>query len=148
MSTSCCALYIVNKLLGGVRQTFHDRLAAQKLIYIIQKLFNKDLGYSFMWYTRGPYSRALAKDLRTCSEEGKCLSDEEIRSVKGFLNDLERTDIPLFRALEIAASYLMLKDDVYPKPTDPVKELVQRKPYISEEEVLKVINVIQNYANI
>lgn len=147
MESSCCALYIINKVLGGVGQTFHDRLAAQKLIYIIQKLFGKNLGYSFMWYTRGPYSRSLAKDLRSCSEECECLSHQEELEIKDFLKKLQDTGIPLFRALEIVASYIMLREDVYPRPEDPIKELIQRKPYITMEEVLTITEIIQNYTS-
>jgi len=41
--------------------SFDQRLILQKTIYLVQAA-NVDLGYSFHWYLRGPYSPALTRD--------------------------------------------------------------------------------------
>ncbi len=142
MRIKCCAAFLVKAVLGEMPTTFNGRVAAQKLIYLAQKALGFDLGYSFMWFSRGPYSKALAKDLRSCAEGVKCLSDEEIARVKDLVEKLKDTDVPLTKALEIVASYLMLREDVFPKPQDPLKELIERKPFIKPEEIEKVLKAV------
>lgn len=43
---------------------FDDRLIVQKTVYLLQQA-GVELGYSFRWYLRGPYSPAAADDLFT-----------------------------------------------------------------------------------
>jgi uncharacterized protein YwgA len=40
---------------------FEDRLALQKVTYLLQEA-GVDLGYTFTWYVRGPYSPSLTRD--------------------------------------------------------------------------------------
>src|SRR3989442_1336381 len=40
---------------------FPSRLSLQKTIYLVQAA-GVDLGYSYSWYLRGPYSSALTRD--------------------------------------------------------------------------------------
>jgi uncharacterized protein YwgA len=147
MSRECCAAFIVKKLLGDVLGEFKGRLAAQKLIYLAEKLFGIDLGYNFKWYSRGPYSRSLAKDLRTCSNTESCVNEEELEEMRKLLEKIERSGLPIFKGLEIAASYLMLRNEVFPKPQDPVEELIKRKPFIKREEVSNVVSIINEVIN-
>ncbi|MCD6324467.1 MAG: hypothetical protein J7L55_05115 [Desulfurococcales archaeon] len=145
MRIKCCATYVVREVLGEEPNDFSGRLAAQKLIYLIQKVLGINLGYSFMWFSRGPYSKALAKDLRGCEEGVKCLGDDELRKARELISRLRGSGVPLTKALEIAASYLMLRDEVFPKPEDPVKELLERKPFIKDEEVNAVLDVLSPF---
>ncbi len=147
MSRECCAAFIVKEVLGDVLGEFKGRLAAQKLIYLAEKLFGIDLGYNFMWYSRGPYSRALAKDLRTCSYTEPCIDEVGLKRMKSLLKRMEESGLPLFKGLEIAASYLMLRNEVFPKPEDPVEELVKRKPFIKKEEVFNIVSIINDFIN-
>lgn len=47
--------------LGNSISTIADRIALQKVVCLIQEA-GLQLGYSFNWYVRGPYSPALASD--------------------------------------------------------------------------------------
>ena len=40
------------------KESFDDRLICQKKIYLLQSL-GTNLGYTYNWYVRGPYSPAL-----------------------------------------------------------------------------------------
>lgn len=40
------------------KDTFNERLISQKKIYLLQSL-GTDLGYTYNWYVRGPYSPSL-----------------------------------------------------------------------------------------
>lgn len=42
------------------KETLDERIVCQKKIYLLQEK-GIDLGYTFGWYTRGPYSESLAK---------------------------------------------------------------------------------------
>ena len=49
---------------------FNRRLVLQKTVYLVQAA-KVDLGYTFRWYLRGPYSPGLTRDafsLRGCLE--------------------------------------------------------------------------------
>ncbi len=125
-------------------ENFPYRLAAQKLTYLVQRVFKLDLGYEFMWFPRGPYSRALAKDLRKASE-GDC--GEEGARIRELLelimSKLSAADLrKSLKLLEIMTSYLMLAEDVYPKPEDPVAELLKRKGKLTKEDVEEALKLL------
>src|SRR3989344_2184655 len=42
--------------------TFDNRLKLQKMIYIMQEMFQLSIGYHYSWYVRGPYSTELTRD--------------------------------------------------------------------------------------
>src|SRR5579885_637652 len=42
--------------------SFDERLKLQKTIYLLQSAFRVNLGYTYNWYLRGPYSPGLAAD--------------------------------------------------------------------------------------
>jgi hypothetical protein len=48
------------------------------------------------------------------------------------------------KTLEIVASLVMLCRDVYPKPLDPVEELIKRKK-LFKEDVLRIWKVIDKF---
>lgn len=47
--------------MGNTISTMDDRIAIQKIVCLTQEA-GLQLGYSFNWYVRGPYSPALASD--------------------------------------------------------------------------------------
>lgn len=49
---------LVFQALGVGKDTFDDRLLSQKKIFLLQEL-GVDIGYSYNWYVRGPYSPDL-----------------------------------------------------------------------------------------
>ena len=53
---------IVFQALSINKDSFDDRLIAQKKIYLLQEL-GINIGYSFNWYIRGPYSPHLTSYL-------------------------------------------------------------------------------------
>lgn len=129
---------------------FDFRLKAQKIVYIAQHL-GINLGYRFVWYTYGPYSRALAQDLARL--DGAHLRGSDTEEVGKLIEQLKRLcdRLKLLSAkrgrglsywLELAASLLMLERDVYPKPSDPVAELVRLKR-VNESDVRAVRAVLK-----
>ena len=49
---------LVFQALGVSKDTFDDRLLSQKKVFLLQEL-GVDMGYSYNWYVRGPYSPDL-----------------------------------------------------------------------------------------
>lgn len=128
------------------------RIAVQKFVYLLQVVGGLDLGFKFEWLSMGPYSkglqiyyqrvaRYLAGDSNTLVE----LSTFEwnaLEVVKKLLFSVREQVAKLdIKVLEIVASLIMLCRDVYPKPLNPVEELILRKK-LPREDVLKVWNVI------
>lgn len=52
---------IVDKLDLRLADSFDDRLVLQKVVYLMQRK-GFQIGYSYRWYLRGPYSSELTKD--------------------------------------------------------------------------------------
>jgi hypothetical protein len=149
MSRACCVVKMLREL--GIRSDFNsfkDRLLAQKIVYIAQTVFGIDFGYKFIWHIRGPYSKILSRDLRV-SVDPTCrcpeLSSESLGKLKSLINDLRSLDNDLSVSAEVLASYLMLSRDVYPRPEDPIKELISRKPYISYDDVQNILKIYSKY---
>ncbi|MCS7108441.1 MAG: hypothetical protein RMH77_03360 [Sulfolobales archaeon] len=150
MSRSCCVIKLLTDL--GIRsdfRSFKDRLLAQKIVYVAQTIFNINFGYKFIWHIRGPYSKTLSRDLRASEDRGGCRCQEldysSVSKLKSMLSELRGLNMDVGLSLEIIASYLMLSRDVFPKPEDPVKELLSRKPYINYENISTALNVFSKY---
>ena len=125
---------------------FADRIKAQKLAYILQKLTGKQLYSDFNFYVRGPYSRELAgeyfnssNDFVNGNSDYKIIKDdyEEIERIKPLLNDLNQTD------LEIVASLLYLRKDNGLDENKAELELKWRKPHLKEEDIWRGSNIIK-----
>ena len=147
MSNVCCALQLARELINHVKDQQAISVMIHWLVYIAQKVFNVYLGYRFKWSVRGPYSRGLARDLKAGNVQERCVCNENLRlpNIREFLEDLRSTGIRLDKALEIAASYIMLRYDVYPKPLDPLEELLKKKPHISLKEAQAIARVLNKY---
>ncbi|MEM4465174.1 MAG: hypothetical protein QXJ56_04580 [Ignisphaera sp.] len=129
------------------------RIAVQKFVYLLQVVGGLDLGFKFEWLSMGPYSkglqiyyqrvaRSLAGDPNTLLVELSTFERNALEAVKRLLFSVREQVAKLdIKVLEIVASLIMLCRDVYPKPLNPVDELVLRKK-LSREDVLKVWNVI------
>lgn len=128
------------------------RIAVQKFVYLLQVVGGLDLGFKFEWLSMGPYSKGLQiyyqRVARSLASESNTLVElstferNALEVVKRLLFSVREQVAKLdIKVLEIVASLIMLCRDVYPKPLNPVEELILRKK-LSREDVLKVWNVI------
>lgn len=131
------------------------RVAVQKLAYLIQVVGGLDLGFKFEWLSMGPYSRGLQNHYQRISRilangvdsmiELSDLEQSALDNVKKLLSNLEKHMLGLnVKILEVAASLIMLCRDVYPKPLDPVEELVLRKKLV-RESVVRIWSVLDEF---
>jgi len=137
-------------------ETFSERKRVQKMVYLLDKVFNLDFGISYNWYLHGPYSPELTKIIFDVIEKEREdiaepveLSPKEkdkIRRLKLFLNDdIESTD-----KLELLVSLHYLLDcwpDTDSKVEDAVDFLKSRKPYFSDEEISNALKRLQDLEN-
>jgi hypothetical protein len=150
----CIVWYIASKLSPGVSLSrLEDRLLMQKIGYIVQEILGQKLGYRFSWYSYGPYSRALSRDLH--SYEELCVSSYDKDDEMSLINILDRfTEIyvkaqmlcpseSMARILEIVASLHMLSANTYPPSTDPVGDLTRIKPYISRTCAEQIFSMLR-----
>jgi uncharacterized protein YwgA len=104
---------------GNNINTQEDRVGIQKLICLTQEA-GLQLGYSFNWYVRGPYSPALTSDYyqiasaKESVEADACkfvLSDaarNALAKVKSVMNVPEGVLLPTVQWLELVASIAFL----------------------------------------
>jgi uncharacterized protein YwgA len=110
--------------------SFDDRLALQKKVYLLQEL-GLNLGNSYGWYLRGPYSRDVANDgfylekVQNEITELEELSEQERVAVGTFNSLIEEAKTGLGKndlyCLELLASLHFVLKYGYPKP--PSKQL-------------------------
>ncbi|MCS7111248.1 MAG: hypothetical protein N3D82_03135 [Ignisphaera sp.] len=128
------------------------RVAVQKFVYLLQVVGGLDLGFKFEWLSMGPYSRGLQNHYQRISRtlvsnadsvaEFNDVEQSALDAVKRLLSSLEKSVARLdVKVLEIAASLIMLCRDVYPKPLDPVEELMMRKN-LPREDVVRIWSAI------
>jgi hypothetical protein len=106
---------------------FASRLTLQKATYLAQAL-GVDLGYSFNWYRRGPYSPGLTRDAFALQAEferdpeavkGWTLDSTSVARLQGLRGLFERTPTEqLPRLLELLASVHFLLYTGQGDPTD------------------------------
>lgn len=135
---ACELLSIIEELIPSAKG-FQKRLVAQKLAYMIERLTGVR-EHHFMWHRHGPYSRGLAREMRKATP---CEAREELmRMARELFSRFGEAAGHPVRGLEIAASLKMLMEEVYPRPEDPVEELLRRKPFLSKEEVMRVYTAL------
>lgn len=150
MKPQCVVWRVAARVSPGVSlSSLEDRLFLQKVGYIVQEILGRDLGYKFSWYSYGPYSRGLARDLhsRDCreqEEDPQDLEDLSLRLAKIYSRALsacpqERSS----RILEIVASIHMISRNTYPRSEDPVADLLRLKPYLDRACVQEVHRVMK-----
>ena len=143
MERKCCALLIVKQVLGRELCTQEGRAAAHSLIYLVQEVLGVKLGYRFRWLARGPYSRALSTDLRTLNP-CTCSDPAAVELPRELSLKLSTLRVGLAKALTIAASYVMLKKDVYP-PIGDVAGEVARRFKVPRAVVVEVAELLSQY---
>lgn len=133
---------ILNALTTFSLDNFDDRLRLQKIVFLA-RMIGFNLGYSFDWYARGPYSPSLTKMLFSANEEGRLilesvtLQDSEepiVQQLSEFLGE----DVSDPRILELLASvWYFIRRASYSKGerNDLVGKIIRRKPKYSREEV-------------
>ena len=108
---------IIFKKMAISKESFDDRIICQKKIYLLQSL-GTDLGYSYNWYLRGPYSPALANYVYSNAEllsstnfDDYKISESVTENIKR-VNDLEKqrpTDLSLSSWYELLASLIYIE---------------------------------------
>ena len=91
-------------------ETFSERKRVQKMVYLLDKVFHLNFGYSYNWYLHGPYSPELTRIIFDVIEKERediaepvelsAEDKDKIRRLKLFLND----DIESNDALELLVS--------------------------------------------
>ena len=137
-------------------ETFSERKKVQKMVYLLDKVFHLNFGYSYNWYLHGPYSPELTRIIfDVIEQEREDIAEpvelsredrEKITRLKIFLNyDIESTD-----TLELLVSlhYLL---NCWPESNSRVENAVNflksKKPYFSNEEISNALRRLQDLEN-
>lgn len=130
---------LVFQALGVGKDTFDDRLLSQKKIFLLQEL-GVDIGYSYNWYVRGPYSPDLTtyifNNLDVLREQDFSqyrFSDDvqqRINSVNA-LSNARPVSLSIPSWYELLASVLYIKKKW--KKNDVFASLIQYKPQYTQE---------------
>ena len=97
------------------KESFDDRLVCQKKIYLLQSL-GVDLGYTYNWYIRGPYSPTLTDyiynnlDILNSNDFEKYHLSEKAEQCIEKVNSLEDKKI---QGMEIVSWYELLASLLY-----------------------------------
>ena len=147
-------LYMVAKHFGLKRNSTEDRLKLQKMVYLLQA-YGMRLGYGFVWYKYGPYSKTLVSDAYAvlCSE--RILYEHGTKDWRFSPSTIEK--LQQFRAefgdflntaddLELLASVRFLLEEHHEKTDEDIARVFQkRKPTLftgekpSSQRVLEAI---------
>ncbi len=127
-------------------QKHRDRMIIQKVGYIVQEMLGTDLSYSFKWYTYGPYSRKLSKELgsielcKSIEGKGGYVNIDSIlyKGLKQILSICSEINKPMHRCLEMITSLHMIANKTYPKSEDPINDLINIKPYMDKQDLEKI----------
>lgn len=125
--------------------SFDNRLKLQKFFYIMQHMFDLNLGYEFKWYTFGPYCTELTKDgfLTENFENPSTISFSDENQEEAFRNFV--TFIRKFKddafELEVISSIHLLKK-IYPDKNKQqiVKEVMDKREQLKSKEK-QIINI-------
>ncbi len=134
---------LVFQSLGVGKDTFDERLLSQKKVFLLQEL-GVDIGYSYNWYIRGPYSPDLANyifhNLDILKEQdlsGYRLSEESQDKIK-LVNGLAGKKPDSLRSLpswyELLASVLYIHKAWKKNGDDVFTSLLQYKPQYTREQ--------------
>jgi len=106
--------------------SFKNRIKVQKFVYIMQSMFQLNLGYEFNWYHYGPYCTELAKDCFSInfdtSPQVKFGDTEAEKRFLEFCSFIKNKDE---KWLEIVASIHFLKKLGY--PSNKIIETIKSK---------------------
>lgn len=138
------------------KDSFDDRLICQKKVYLLQSL-GTDLGYSYNWYVRGPYSPSLTNyvynNLDVLTSEN--FSDYKLSVIAkknvDKVNDLVRdkiTELSVVSWYELLASLLYIDNNRESWKIDKTdkalfKELIKYKPQYSEQQGAEAYDILK-----
>ena len=117
--TTVLQLVLDNLGVGNDISTQDDRIAIQKLVCLAQEA-GLQLGYSFNWYVRGPYSPALTSDYYQIASSQEAVETDAskfvlsvqaegaLARVKSAMNPPQGVLLPSVRWLELIASIAFL----------------------------------------
>ena len=131
---------LIFQALNIEKDTFDDRLLSQKKIFLLQEL-GVNIGYSYNWYIRGPYSPDLTtyifNNLDMLKEQD--FSDYKFTdTVKGKIDSINGLAVKKPKTLTVTSWYELLasvlyiyrkwgKENVY-------ESLIQHKPQYTKEQ--------------
>lgn len=146
---------IVFQKMAVSKDSFDDRLICQKKIYLLQSL-GTDLGYTYNWYVRGPYSPSLTSyiynNLEVLSSNDfsnyhlSKVAEDNINQVNTLLED-KREDFGVASWYELLASLLYIYKNsrnwnIDQKPDSLFKALIEQKPQYNEEQCNYALDVL------
>jgi uncharacterized protein YwgA len=132
---------------------FEDRLALQKVTYLLQEA-GVDLGYTFTWYVRGPYSPSLTRDayqLVNFTVDSKQLPQPEvtdakkIQTISRLIQSVEGSDPSREYWLELLGSLHFVAKYLSPGKSDKeiIADFKQRKPSFKDEDINHAWELLQ-----
>ena len=139
--------------------SFDSRLISQKKIYLLQSL-GTDLGYSYNWYVRGPYSPALANYLFSNLDVLEKIdysqyklsknAEDNIEKINKLGEDLKDTSLSLAKWYELLASLLYIKKNKLSWKLDGTEKslfdtLYKEKPQYTEAQCRCAFETLRNY---
>jgi uncharacterized protein YwgA len=147
---------IVFQKLAICKESFDDRLICQKKIYLLQSL-GTDLGYTYNWYVRGPYSPSLTNyvynnlDVLSSNDfSAYSLSpdaEKNIERVNALLED-KREDFGIVSWYELLASLLYIFNNRRSWKIDEESNtlsgaLIKQKPQYNEGQCDYALNTLR-----
>jgi len=137
--------------------TFEDRLILQKKVYLLQQM-GLNLGNSYGWYLKGPYSRDVANDgfylekIQNRNIDLDVLEKDEKMVIENLQKLVEETQITLNESeaycLELVASLHFILKYGYPlskSKEDTINQLSQLKPKFSETNVKVAMTLLEKH---
>jgi uncharacterized protein YwgA len=132
---------------------FEDRLALQKVTYLLQEA-GVDLGYTFTWYVRGPYSPSLTRDayqLVNLTVDSKQLPQPEvtdakkIQTISRLIESVEGSAPSREYWLELLGSLHFVAKHLSPGKSDKeiIADFKQRKPGFKDEDIRHAWELLQ-----
>jgi len=150
LSRLFASLYVLG--INPTMTTFSERKIVQKLVYLLDKIFDMEFGFNYSWYLHGPYSTEVTRIIfdvvegrQTVSPDTKVLSSEDLKKLdqlKTFLgNGLHSAD-----QLELLVSLHFLVDSA--KSSGLTREevisfLKSKKPYFTDKEISNAFSRLQ-----
>ena len=147
--TTVLQLVLDRLQVGNTISTIDDRIAIQKIVCLTQEA-GLQLGYSFNWYVRGPYSPALASDYYQIAAARDAVEADTkqfvltevaataVQKVSAVLNVPQEVGLDRVRWLELLASIAFLMKR-YRLPLAATRQKIQQSkpalyPYFDHAE--------------
>lgn len=140
------------------KDSFDERLICQKKIYLLQSL-GTNLGYTYNWYVRGPYSPALTTyiyanlDVLASNDFSDYklaeMAERNIQCVNGLEKKI-RSDFTTASWYELLASLLFIYNNKESWKIDEQEcslfsTLIKFKPQFNEEQCQYAFGVLKEY---